>query len=291
MGSVIAAVGAARGQGPGASSVALQVKAARSCLRRSAVSACDVGVLINAGVYRDRNVVEPAIATFIQHKIGANISLNGTPGTFSFDIDNGGCGLLTGCMLADGFLLSDAGRYGLVVAGDVEPVAGRSEAFAYDPAAAAVLLAPGPADAGFLAFQNDVDAAGLHSYSGHVEWEDDRYRLVMRQTDVYADECLAAALDGLATLLRETGLQQAEVDVLIPSQSPPRFTALLREATGLGERLVDVTAAYGNVHTAGPGLALERAWREGRLVPGARVVFLTVGAGIATALALYRVPG
>ena len=249
-----------------------------------------MGVLINAGVYRDRNVVEPAIATFIQQKIGANMSLNGTPGTFSFDIDNGGCGLLTGCMLADGFLLSDAGRYGLVVTGDVEPVAGRSDAFTYDPAAAAVLLAPGPAGAGFLAFHNDVDAAGLDSYSGHVEWEDGRYRLVMRQSDTYADECLAAALDGLAALLRDTGLEQADVDVLVPSQSPPRFTGLLREATGLGDRVVDVTADYGNVHTAGPGLALERAVREGRLAPGTRVVFLTVGAGIATSLALYRVP-
>lgn len=290
MGSVIAAVGAAKGQAPGASSVALQVKASKRCLRTAAVDASRVAVLINAGVYRDGNLVEPAIASFVQHRIGANVSLNGSPGTFSFDIDNGGCGLVTGCMLADGFLRSDPGRYGLVVAGDVEPVAGRSDGFAYDPAAAAVLLAAGPDDAGFLAFHSDVAATGLDSYSGHIEWEGARYRLVMRQSDTYADECLAAALDGFAELLRRAELRPADVDLLVPSQSPPRFTHLLRKATGLGDRVVDVTREYGNVHTAGPGVALAHAAREGRLEPGARVVFLTVGAGVATALALYRVP-
>ncbi len=290
MGSVIAAVGVARGQGPGASSVSLQVKATRSCLRRAAVQACDVGVLINAGVYRDRNIVEPATATFIQRKIGANVALNGSPGTFSFDIDSGGCGLLTGCMLADGFLRSDPGRYGLVVAGDAEPVPGRSEGFAYDPAAAAVLLAAGPDDAGFLLFHSDVAETGLGSYSGHIEWEANRYRLVMRQSGSYADECLAAALDSFAELLRRAELEPPDVDLLIPSQSPPRFTQLLRKATGLGSRVVDVTREYGNVHTAGPGMALAHALRERRLGPGARVVFLTVGAGVATCLALYRVP-
>lgn len=290
MGSVVAAVGVALGRRQGVGSVSLQVKAANGCLRRSGVAPGEVGVLINAGVYRDRNVVEPAIATFIQHRIGANIAINGTPGTFSFDIDNGGCGLLTGCMLVDGFLRSDPGRYGLVVAGDVEPVAGRSEGFAYDPAAAAVLLAAGPDDAGFLAFHNDVAPGGLDSYGGRVVWEGSRYKLVIRQDDSYADECLSAALGSLAKLLDDAGLQTADVDLLVPSQSPPRFARLLREATGLGDRVVDVTGECGNVHTAGPGLALERATREGRLAPGARVVFLTVGAGIATSLALYRVP-
>ncbi len=80
------------------------------------------------------------------------------------------------------------------------------------------------------------------------------------------------------------------MDLLIPSQSPPHFTDLLRKATGLGDKVVDVTGEYGNVHTAGPGLALAHALRRRRLVPGSRVVFLTVGAGVATCLALYRVP-
>jgi 3-oxoacyl-[acyl-carrier-protein] synthase III len=169
-------------------------------------------------------------------------------------------------------------------------VTGRSVGFGYDPAAAAVLLVAGPDDAGFLGFHNDVAAAGLASYSGHIEWEDARYRLVMHQSDTYADECLAAALEGLAELLRRVELEPADVDLLIPSQSPLRFTHLLRKATGLGDKVVDVTSEYGHVHTAGPGLALAHALREHRLGPGSRVVFLTVGAGVSTCLALYKVP-
>lgn len=290
MGSVIASAGIARERVAGTSSVALQVRAAKGCLRASGVLASDVGVLINAGVYRDRNIVEPAIASFIQRKIGANAALNGSPGTFSFDIGHGGCGLVTGLMLADGFLRSDPGRYGLVVAGDIEPVPGRSIGFSYEPAAAAVLLAEGPEDGGFLAFHNDTDETGLESYGGRIEWEDGTYSLVMHQSDTYADECLGLALDGLTALLRGVGLDVADVDLLIPSQSPPRFVNLLRTATGLDGKVVDVTRQYGNVHTAGPALALEHALRRGLLQPGARVVFVTVGAGVSTALALYRVP-
>ena len=76
----------------------------------------------------------------------------------------------------------------------------------------------------------------------------------------------------------------------VPSQSPPRFVAGLRAATGMGDRVVDVTGEAGDVHTAGVGLALERAQRDGLLRPGAHVLFVAVGSGISTALALYRVP-
>jgi 3-oxoacyl-[acyl-carrier-protein] synthase III len=290
MGSVIASVGIARERVTATSSVALQVSAAKGCLRACGIGANDVGVLINAGVYRDHNIVEPAIASFIQRKIGANAALNGTPGTFSFDIDHGGCGLVTGLMIADGLLRSDPGRYGLVVAGDKEPVADRSVGFSFEPSAVAVLLAEGPEDAGFLAFHNDTDESGLDSCSGRIEWEGGNYQLVMHQSDTYADECLALAQDGLDALLGGLGLEIGDVDLMVPSQSPPRFVHLLRNATGLGDKVIDVTRQYGNVHTAGPGMALEVAMRQGRLAPGARVVFVTVGAGVASSLALYRVP-
>ena len=64
----------------------------------------------------------------------------------------------------------------------------------------------------------------------------------------------------------------------------------LRQATGLGVAVIDVTGQYGYVHTAGVGMAFDRALHEGRVAPGGCVLFLTVGAGIATSLALYRVP-
>ena len=293
MGSRIVSVGVAGGRTSASGSVALEVRAAKACLRHAKLGADDVGLLVNAGVYRDRNIVEPAIASFIQRKLGANVSLNGTPGTFSFDLSNGACGAVTGLMLVDGLLESGVTRYGLVVAGDAEPVPGQSVSFEYAPSAAAILLAAGDSDDGLVAFRSATTTGGLDSYGGRLVWgAEDRgdHRLVMHVSDTYGDECLAAALHSLQAFLEETSLTLGDVDLLIPSQTPPRLVSGLRAATGLGDKVVDVTGKYGNVHTAGVGMAFERALRDGRVVAGGHVVFLSVGAGIATALALYRVP-
>jgi 3-oxoacyl-[acyl-carrier-protein] synthase III len=54
-------------------------------------------LLVNAGMYRDRNLGEPALAALIQDDIGANTEDPHAEahGTFSFDVANGACGVLT----------------------------------------------------------------------------------------------------------------------------------------------------------------------------------------------------
>ena len=276
-----------------ASSIDLEIRAGKGCLRKAKVDPEDVGLLINAGIYRDRHLIEPAIASFIQRGIGLNEELNNTPGTFSFDLSNGGCGLLTGLMVADGFLQSGLTQAGLVVAGDAEPVPGKSQGFTHPAAAAAVLLTPGARDEGFLAFRSDSDTSRLESHGGRIEWprgEKTENLLVMRSTATYAAECVDAAAGALRAFLEEMELASEDIDLVIPSQSPPQFLAGLADRTGLDGRIVDVTADYGDVHTAGVGMALDRVLSDGRFAAARNVVFLTVGAGIATSLALYRVP-
>lgn len=293
MGSRIQSVGIAWQRIPASSSIDLQVHAAQECLQDADVHPYDVGILINAGVYRERNIVEPAIASFIQRRIGANPELNGTPGTFSFDLSNGGCGMLTGLMVVDGFLRSGLTRHGLVLGGDAEPQAGGSEGYDYAPAASAILLTAGDDEDGLVAFRSDDATDHLESYRSRVEWVADKkphVQLLVRVAHTYLEECLDAAVGCLDAFLDEVAMKAADIDLLIPSQSPPGFVAGLGERTGLGDRVVDVTGEYGNVHTAAIGMALDRATHDGRLAAARHVVFLTVGAGIATSLALYRVP-
>ena len=72
--------------------------AARSCLERAGRTAEELDLLINAGVYHDKILSEPAFASLIQEDIGANPDqpAGAGHGTFSFDVSNGACGLLTG---------------------------------------------------------------------------------------------------------------------------------------------------------------------------------------------------
>src|ERR671935_110610 len=79
------------------SALHLAVRAAKDCLHHDGRDPHDVDLLINTGIYRDRNLGEPALAALIQEDIGANPEdpHGNAHGTFSFDVANGTCGVLT----------------------------------------------------------------------------------------------------------------------------------------------------------------------------------------------------
>ncbi len=66
------------------SALNLAVDTAQDCLRMAARHPHDVDLLVNAGIYRDRNLGEPALAALIQEDIGANPEdpHSGAHGTF-----------------------------------------------------------------------------------------------------------------------------------------------------------------------------------------------------------------
>jgi 3-oxoacyl-[acyl-carrier-protein] synthase III len=105
------------------SALHLAVSTAKDCLQQAGRDPHDVDLLVNAGIYRDSNIAEPALAAMIQQDIGANPEdpHADTHGTFSFDISNGTCGVLTALQIVDGFLKSHAIDCALIVASDADP--------------------------------------------------------------------------------------------------------------------------------------------------------------------------
>ena len=97
--------------------------AARTCFALAGREPGDVDMLINAGVYREDNMGEPALAALIQEDIGANLGQPpiGGHGTFSFDLPNGACGVISAIQLESGLLRSGVIRLGAIVASDVYP--------------------------------------------------------------------------------------------------------------------------------------------------------------------------
>src|ERR1700758_1555222 len=123
------------------SALQLAVTAAKGCLVDADTAPTDLDLLINTGIYRDKNLAEPALAALIQEDIGANPEdpHDDAHGTFSFDISNGTCGVLTAMQIVDGFLRSHTINCALVVASDADPGHGMSEHFPFSPAGAALL--------------------------------------------------------------------------------------------------------------------------------------------------------
>lgn len=273
-------------------SIDMEIRAAKDCLKSAQLDPNMLGVLVNTGIYRDRHIGEPAIATFIQRAIGANEVFTGDRSTFSFDLTNGGCGMLTGVMVVDGFLQSGTIDHGMVVTADTDPVPGESQGYNYTPAAAAVLLSRGEDGVGFLHFKTETEARFIDDLRGRLEWMQHKRKmknvLVMSQAEGFAGACAQFALGNLDAFLKETSLKMKDIDLIIPSQSPPGFLGELKKKKGMEEKLIDLTDKLANVHTAGIGFALERAMSSGRFAAAKNCLFLTVGSGITVSLALYR---
>ena len=299
MGSVIEAVGLGRpaGRGP-QSSVRLATRAARAGLARAGWAAADLDVLVNTGVYRDRNIVEPAMAPFIQHRLGANLGVGDDEAgrsTFSFDLANGACGLLQALQVVDGMLASGRARRALVVTSDVDPRPGVSEGLAFDPLGAAVLVRRGGEGEGFRGFDFESFPKHSHLFDSAIrfvpEGEGPRgpaNRVLSRFDADYLEKCVECAHALVRRFLGGLGLVMADLDLVAPSQFPAGFPRAFARRAGLEpEQLAEAAPGHGVPYTAGPVAALEACAARPRTVRAGCTLFVAAGAGIDVGVALY----
>jgi 3-oxoacyl-[acyl-carrier-protein] synthase-3 len=90
-------------------------------------------------------------------------------------------------------------------------------------------------------------------------------------------------------LLEKNGLGVEDVDVLIPHQANARIMSSVVDRLGIdpAKAVVDV-AEVGNTSAASIPIALDRAWRSGRIGQGDLVLFTSFGAGLTWGATLLR---
>jgi 3-oxoacyl-[acyl-carrier-protein] synthase-3 len=275
--------------------------AARACLERAGLESRDLDLLINAGMYKNGNLAEPALASLIQEDLGANRGHPPIPerhGTFSFDVSNGGCGFLSAAQLVDGFVRSGAARHGLVVTADADPAPGQTRGFPFPPVGGAVLLGCSDGDEGFERFETRTFPEDIDLFEARVAFDasshgrlDRRGRsvLTIREDTRFAARCLERAVSVARGFLDAARLSPADVDLLLASQHPRSFAVDLGAALGIvPERIPALPRELVGAHTAGPIAALEAAMSSGRFAAARRVLFVAAGAGITISAALYR---
>jgi len=273
--------------------------AATACLRRAHHRPEELDLLINAGIYKDRNAAEPALASIIQEDIGAN---PGSPprighhGTFSFDVVNGGCGVLTAAQLLDGFVGHGGAHLGMVVAADADPSPRTTRGFSFTAAGRAMLLAPGASDRGFQRFVTRTFPQYAGLFDAQLRWDPHASFVQLRGRNVVeikeAPEFAARCVDCAEEVARELIAAVPaidEIDLLVTSQYPRGFGPQLAERLALpAARVPVVDSDLVAAHTAGPIASLEAAIEDGSFARARYVLFVTVGAGITVAAALYR---
>lgn len=274
--------------------------AARRALRQADRAAGDVDLLVNTGVYRERGLGEPALAALIQEDVDANAGDLAADhhGTFSFDIDNGACGVLTGIDVLRGFLASGAITLGMIVTSDSGPGPLRARALPYPEAGAALLVARDDDVAGFSGVRLTTypEHAGL--MEGYWEWRDHKVpvpsrvssgnHLVVRQRAGFIERATRCAAESVSDFLAGAGVTAAEVDLLIATPEPG-FADTLADEVGIPHgRTLHAGEQIGRTHTAQPIAAIDLARRTGRWSQARTILLVSAGSGITVACALYR---
>ncbi|MHA7652405.1 3-oxoacyl-[acyl-carrier-protein] synthase III C-terminal domain-containing protein [Mycobacterium sp. ML4] len=274
------------------SALHLAVTAAKDCLRQAGCEPAELDLVVNAGIYRDRNLGEPALAALIQDDIGANPEdpHADAHGTFSFDVANGACGVLTALQIVDGFLRTRSVQRALVVTSDAGPGHGMSEHFPYSATGAALLCGWTDENYGLsgVSWANAGDALhDLETSSATVGFADGRNVLRFRQSADADDKFAAVAAEAVRACLTLNGVSLSDVDVIVAAPARRDYREALSGLLGVPAEKVCVADDH-RMHTA----ALAAAYQQyaAGLKPGERILFVAAGAGVVAGAALYRKP-
>ena len=281
------------------STVGMAVLAARNCLSQVDMPMQEIDLLINIGVFRDDNMIEPAIAPLIQKQLGMNLDpvTNGHlhRSTLAFDINDGESGFLTAARVVDSFFKTGAARHALIVAGDIHPSKTDHPDFPFQSVASAVLLGYTEDEGqGFAGFHFKTSANGCHGFSANVDLSHNSTKNRARMKFIMADNYHDQALGFVSGMLRELGekaiIRPTEIDYLVTSQNARDFGHRIARAMNLNgnSHTVDLDGKYGDAHTSALPLCYHELVHSGGLQRSQRILFVAAGSGLSAACALYN---
>lgn len=277
-------------------------RAARACLAAAGVEPEQVGVLINAGVHRDSNMVEPAMSALIQQAAGIGLEYgDDDPRTFSFDLMNGATGILDAVQVGTSILQTGSAEYVLVVSGDTHPSLTRTAAdddFPYATAGAALLLEKTGTPGGFARVHTESDG-GTAAVEAYVDTAtmgtSGRSVMVVERETGFDARLLEVALRAARNALREGDAEGFPVDPATIALATSRPVAdfpdrIAAELQIDADAVLSVPQVDGDPHTAALTLAYDAAVGSGALAGRTHVLFVAAGAGPSAAATIYRIP-
>ncbi|MGV8039698.1 MAG: 3-oxoacyl-ACP synthase III family protein [Thermoanaerobaculaceae bacterium] len=270
-------------------SVRHAVEAGRRCLAASHYRPADVGVLVNAGVYRDRHTCEPAMACYIQHRLGINVEFQGRR-TASFDLGNGGVGMLSAAQVVAALIASGGAEVGMVVASEANSDRRPDPGYTYPATGAAALLDVAPrAGVGFGAFAFETLSDRADLYTSVVSLAHARGRVMLRRRAGLEEAYLEAAAAVVDRVLGREGLGREGIDLVVPAQISPGFLRRLPSAISFSrEKVLDLTDTTADTLSTSVFMALHHAVRAGLLGPGKVALLLACGSGVTSGAAVYH---
>ncbi len=268
------------------------IRAAKKCLKKRG-AAEQIGMLISTGVYREKHIVEPALSALILRKLiqksflCRSFSQDRFKKILAFDLNNGACGLIQALQIIDGYIQSGKIESGLVIAGDSLPKTGKTENYPFSQGAAAILLSKGGMEKGFVCFKTESYPQYKDDFIGYSHFTKGKRVLTIDVKKDFLDHTVRCALTSLDKFLDEEKMKIEDVDLVICSQYPDGFASEIRNRPDLKDKIIYPNGIKSGFHTSAPLFALHSIFKTQRFRTAKNILFLTVGAGITTSIALY----
>lgn len=271
----------------------LAVEAARKALDHAGVSAEDLDLIICATITGDMPF--PSTSCLVQDRIGAKNAA-------AFDLQAGCSGWVYSLSTASQFVRTGAYDCVLVIGVDilssVTDWTDRSTCVLFGDAAGAVVVGPSEVGKGLLSFHLGADGSGgdllkIEAGGSKLPPSEDTVRnrqhyIKMEGREVYK---FAVRIMGEAAIkaLDMCGLSPEDVDLFIPHQANIRIIEAAAARLGLPSEKVFVNVeSYGNTSAASIPVALDEAYRKGRIKQDDVVVAVGFGAGLTWAAAVLK---
>lgn len=266
----------------------LASEACKAALSDAGISAEDVDLIVCATMSPDR--LMPSTACITQHKIGAT-------NAFCFDISAACSGFLYALKTAEGLLTANNYKTALVVGAE------KMSAFLdWEDRGTCVLFGDGAGAVVLKAVEDDKDASGgllssvLKADGAHsalltvpaggsetpssVESLNDRlHYLKMGGNTVFkhAVRCMGSAAE---EAISSAGLTKDDIDCVIPHQANMRIISAIADRIGVSlDKFHNNLNKVGNTTAASVPLALDEAFKCGRVKKGDKVLFVVFGGG------------
>jgi 3-oxoacyl-[acyl-carrier-protein] synthase III len=283
---------ARRFAGEGDTTASLASGAAGRALASAGLDARSLDLLIVCTCTPTR--VIPSTAAFVQAQMGTSCP--------AFDLNAACAGFVYGLSVASAQIRAGAADRVLVVGSEVLSrvlnMSDRTTCVLFGDGAGAAVLEPseepGVIDS-LLALDGNqaelltVPSSGTEEPPTHEVLDAGRQFLRMQDGQAVFRQAVVAMAAACGQVLEKAGLSPSDIDIVIGHQANARILSALGKRLGLTpEQVVIDIADVGNTSAASIPIAMDRAWRAGRLKQGDLVLTTAFGAGLTWGTNLLR---
>ena len=249
----------------------LAVEAARRAMGSAGVTPEQLDMIIVATITGD--TIFPATAVWVQQKLGVRCP--------SFDVNAACAGFSYGLSSANAFITSGMADTILLIGAEVF-----SRILDTPDRGTCILFGDG---AGAVAEILWMPAGGTRTPASEATVAANDHTVRMPNGREVFKRAVTEMGAATRELLEKSGLSIDDIDVLIPHQANARIMGAVVERLGIDPaKAISDVAEVGNTSAASIPVALDHAWREGRITPGDLVLFTSFGAGLTWGATLVR---